>query len=218
MTLRFSVRSALLFLVLVSTAVLSAPAQQPPNTMLLAGYGGADYERSLGPAYHLKLRRTVIGRDSVVVSPAAHDRWVVPRLELQAEVFGQAGRGGTRVAGCRQSPGQLCAQGADPLYLLGAGLVTRWDATAARHAVQLYFLPATAGVYVRGYTSYEQPLGSAIGSEDEHVSLGGGVGNGLGLRLRVGQTNVLAEVRAILIHDLQGGRGGSLPVSIGIAW
>ena len=218
MILQLIIRVLSLALVLQFTTGREAPAQQPRNTVLLAGYGGADYERSLGPAYHLNIRRTILGRDSVVLSTTSSDRWVVPRLELQAEVFAQAGRSGTRVAACRGTQGQLCARSADPLYLLGAGLVSRWDATAARHAVQLYFLPATAGVYVRGYTSYEQPLGSTSGSEDDQARVAGGVGNGLGLRFRLGQTVVQTEVRAILIRDLQGGRSGSLPISIGIAW
>jgi hypothetical protein len=210
-----SLRATLLLLL----AAVGASAQQPGRTAVLAGYGGIDHEGSLGPAFHLNLRRALLGRDSLVVYDLnPRERLVLQRIELQAEAFGQAGEGGTRLAACRSDPGEQCISGADPVYLLGAGLVGRWDATPARSPVQLYLLPLTTGVYLRGYTVHERPLGSARVRTEERVRLGAGFGNGLGLRLRLAGVSALAELRAVLVRDLEGGRGGSIPVSVGLAW
>ncbi|HEX6068422.1 MAG TPA: hypothetical protein VFZ18_01320 [Longimicrobiaceae bacterium] len=40
----------------------------------------------------------------------------------------------------------------------------------------------------------------------------------MGVELTVGGVRAEAEVRAILARNLRGGRGGSLPVSVGITW
>jgi hypothetical protein len=211
-----------LLLPLVGLLLLWQPATlasaQEARTALLAGYGGIDHEASLGPAYHLNLRYRLARWDSVPLPSPPSGRERLPGLEIQAEAFAQRGESGWRVGSCAGEPEWLCSRSARPLYLVGAGLVGHVDLTSAARPVQLYFLPLTAALYLRGYDLQEHRLGSVDRTAEREVRLSGGAGNGLGLKAQIGGVRAMLEMRAILVRDLRKGRGGSLPVSLGLTW
>jgi hypothetical protein len=207
-----------LALVLLCCAGGRPASAQEPRTTLLAGYGAVDHEASLGPAVHLNLRRSLLRVDVLAVPPSGPPRRLIPRFEAQAEAFGQWGESGLRVGGCSEAPERLCSRGARPMYLLGAGLVTRVEYGARSRPVQVYFLPLTGAAYLRHLDLEEQVLGSPESMARQETGVAAGIGNGLGIQARIGGVHALLEMRAILMRDLQGWRGGSVPVSVGISW
>ena len=213
---RFRLRFVLA-LALLAAAARGAAAQEHP-TALLAGYGGIDHEASLGPAYHLNLRHRLLRWDSVPLSEPGPKQSLLPGVEIQAEGFAQLGQSGTKVSPCESPEGGLCTRSADPLLLLGVGVVSHVDVTSARRPVQLYLLPATLALYFRSYEEHERTIGSAGATDRAERRIAGGFGNGIGLRFVVGDLRARLELRAVLVRDLDGGRGGSLPVSVGVEW
>ena len=204
--------------VALAIALLALPAgarAQHPATTLLAGYGGIDHEVSLGPAYHLNLRQRLAGWDSVRIGRRSRGARL-PRVEIQAEGFAQIGESGTKVIVCGSPADRFCTRSADPVYLVGAGLVSQVDVSPARWPVQLYFLPATLALYVRGFEEHRQLIGTVESTDRKETRVSGGFGNGLGLRIVAGGVRARLEMRAVLVYDLEGGRGGSLPFSLGL--
>jgi hypothetical protein len=208
-------RRILLATVALGSLLVATPAQGQAWT-LLAGYGGADYEGGLGPAYHLNLRREVAGWTDVGLG-AAHERWRVPAVRLELDLLGQGGRSGTRVAPCRASDG-ACAVGVDPLFLLGAGVAAKAELTRAAGPLRVYYIPVSATAFLRRGEIVESKLGTPATVRDREVALAGGVGNGGGIQFSLAGVTAVAEVRAILTRDLDGRRGGALPVGVGFRW
>ena len=207
-----------LFLLLLLLAAATPVQAQQARTSFLLGYGGADFEASLGLGIHLNVRHRIARRDSVDVSGTAPRPIIVPRVSLEAEAFSQLGRSGVAIGACDARAEQLCSREANPLLTVGGGLGGRVDMTSIERPVYLYFLPITAGLYLRRHELRERPLGSTELVTHPQTSVMGGIGNGMGVQARMGGVEAMLEVRAILMRDLRGERGGSLPVSLGVTW
>jgi hypothetical protein len=112
----------------------------------------------------------------------------------------------------------FCATGADPLVLLGVGLAPKTTRTRSHRPVRVYYLPLTATAFIRTGEMFSESPGYGMVEHRTEVQIAAGIGNGAGVQLRVGTLTAVPEVRVILIKDLNGVRGGSLPVSLGIRW
>lgn len=200
---------------LLASAIISGPLAAQSWT-LLGGAGGIDYDGSLGPAYHLNARREIASWSDVRLSPGP-DGWEIPALHLEADLLAQLGRSGTKVRVCSREEA-FCAGGADPLSLLGIGVASKVDLTSPDRAVLLYFLPLSATVFLQSGEIFESRLGSGESTSGWETKVAGGIGNGAGIQLRVAGLIALAEIRAIIVRDLEGKRSGSLPISIGVRW
>ena len=203
---------------------------QPPRTSLAVGAGLTSHDGEDGRGYHLNLRRHLRELDPAFPpGPSSSYLRAFFPLELQADNFYQ--RGGTDgiPRRCERARTGLCTRGADPVDVLGFGVLTRWGATPERYAVQLYFLPASAGVYLRQARVAEYAMGvepcagpgaeptcARIGRTERHLS--GGIGNGIGIRLRTGEVRALLEVRTVLMRGVSGGAAGALPISFGVTF
>lgn len=177
-------------------------------TQILVGYGGISHEGSLNSAYHVNARRHL--RTTEAVQLLVLD---LPELDLSAEGFFQYGGGGRTFNGCFDPQSSPCVRDASPFWLVGGGLVSRWDVTPEDWPVKFYFLPVTAGVYLRGFDSRRSLESDETPTE---IRPGLGIGNGVGIRAQLGDVELLLEARALLVYG--GGRGGGLPVSVGIAF
>ncbi len=194
------------------TFATSSAFGQTYNIQVLAGYGGIGYEGRLNPAYHVNLRHRVIRLDSTHLPSVI--RWLLPRmtkLDVSAEAFFQYGDGGRALDGCLDPLSGLCTRQASPFWLLGIGFVSRWDVTPEGWPVQFYFLPITAGFYIRSFDSRRPLTEDASPTE---IRPGVGYGSGIGFRFATGNIDLILEARSILVYG--GGYGGGLPFSIGI--
>jgi hypothetical protein len=209
------IRRILAMIVAIAALSVAVPAQAQSWT-LLTGAGWLEHEGGLGPAYHLNLRREIAGWTDVWLGSSG-EGWTVPAVRLEVELLGQAGRSGMRIAACQRSEGS-CVVGADPLRLLGAGFVTRADLTRSAGRLAVYYIPVSGTAFVRSGEIFESPVGTPQTTRERQTALTAGAGNGGGIEIRIGETTAIVEVRAILMRDLEGRRGGALPLSIGLRW
>ncbi len=204
----------------LAVALTPAASAQPGRVEVLAGYGGINKDRStLRPTYHVNVRHRLVNTESVPLpAPLSVFLGSIPPLTISADGFFQYGDGGRARDACADPLFSYCTREAAPYWLLGAGLVSRRDVTSDERPVRLYFLPVTAALYLRGFDARRPPADDPVGEPEGEVLAGIGLGNGFGLRARIGEVAVVLELRTILVFDAEGFEGGGLPVSIGVAF
>lgn len=211
----------LLAFILALAVVPSALAQQVQETnqtAILAGYGSISDDVRQTAAWHINVRRRFFSPDSI---PGLGPLDLLARsggLSLSAELFFQYGNGGTALAACLDPQPAFCLREVAPSWFLSTGIVSRWDVGPKDWPVRLYFLPLTMGLYLRGYDAPESPGAAVAEYGRSEVRFGVGAGNGVGLRMPIGETDILLEVRFLFVLDSRREVGGGIPVSIGVTF
>ncbi len=172
-------------LVLITVAVMgfseaSAQVSRPTGSKVVAGGAGAIEGTGYGLGYHANLRQRLL------TDPTRALGIPTPDVSVSAEAFYQRG----------------LAENGSP-WLLGAGLVSRWDPDFVESwAVRPFFIPVSVGLYVDG------------GAYTDEAAVAVGIGNGLGVEVPVGDAAVALEVRTVNLLGSE--RGGGIPVGIGV--
>lgn len=200
--------------------LLTAPALAQPDTtaslaagqtVVLAGYGAIGPGTRPVTAFHANVRLLLLARDADEIPTPLHSFFPTGAASLFAEAFGQYGDGGLVAVPCADPSLVGCSRAAAPYWLVGVGLVSRWDLAPTPWSVRPYFLPLTGGLYIRGYDAREFTAERRQGE----VGLGAGIGTGFGLDTPGWGASL--DARVILLHP-RGALDGSLPVSVGFTF
>ncbi|CAN5796377.1 hypothetical protein BH23GEM6_BH23GEM6_02200 [soil metagenome] len=184
----------------------------------MAGAGTSDNSGVLVPALHIGGRMLLMTQDSLAIFPGRKRPFLMDRLDLHAETQYQRSSGSSL---CEISQRQHCWR---TEHLASFGLTSVWPLTPDRHALQVYAIPASLSVHLsvrnmldRGDATQLAPFGTfEPGSRD--FTVGAGIGNGLGVRARVAGRSAILEVKPTLIRFSDGRSGGSMPISLGLAF
>ena len=142
----------------------------------------------MGPGALLGVRRHLLTIDPErVPEPLASALELGHSWTVDADAFGQAG-----------------FEHSDGRWLMGGGLLLRWDVAPLDFPIRPYFVVVSAGGYV-----------GDMSRSDGSARVGFGYGNGFGVEVPVGRGAFSLEIRAVLVAP---GDGGSIPVTLGYSF